>query len=124
MTSGFAFKVECPNGELRRFRSEYDACEGRLRLGHSELRTQVARLSGVKETHLLLTWEDNDGDLITFDTEEELLDAVRCAAAGGRKVLRIAAKEQVPSNKDDDQPPAVTAEDETGWCMVEPAGAV
>jgi len=94
LTTGFAYKVQCPNGQLRRIRTEYNATQGRLRLGHAELREHIAHICQVaRPESLLLRWHDGDGDLITFDTDEELLDAVRCSAAAGHKVLRVLAEE-------------------------------
>jgi len=131
MTTGFAYKVKCPNGQLRRLRTEYDALGGRLLLGHSELRAHIAGLCGIDEGNLLLMWEDDDGDLITFDTDEELLDAVRCAAAGGHKALRIATEECAQGEKCVSSGAAPAGADgggvkaagggEAEWCIVDGA---
>lgn len=99
LTTGFAYKIHCPNGELRRIRTEYNATQGQLKLGHEQLREKCAKICKLQTAELMLRWQDHDGDLITFDTDEELLDAVKCAAAAGRKVLRIFAEEATTVSK-------------------------
>merc|ERR1712070_101882 len=92
LTTGFAYKVHCPNGQLRRVRTEYNAAGPSLKMGCKDLQNHVAKLSGVDPGHLVLRWRDVEGDYITFDTEQELLDAVVSAAAAGEKVVRIFAE--------------------------------
>ena len=123
LTTGFAYKVQCPNGQLRRIRTEYDVMAGRLHLGHAELRAHIARLCAIEDTNLLLTWRDADGDIITFDTDEELLDAVRCAAASGQKVLRIFVQEggeSVMAEQTQSKAINTATTESSEWCLVEP----
>jgi len=91
LLSNFAFLVTCPDGLRRRIRTEYNALESSLTIGYQQLREHIARVYGVECELLMLKWKDRDGDLITFDTEAELLNAVRCTAAAAEKVLRICA---------------------------------
>jgi len=118
LTTGFAYKVHCPSGQLRRIRTEYNASQGRLRLGHDGLREHIARVCLMEADSLLLRWKDIDGgDLITFDTDEELLDAVRCTAAAGQKVLRIFVEAVEPGARPAQEAPLSPCGE---WCMVEP----
>jgi len=141
LTTGFAYKVLCPNGQLRRIRTEYNARKGELRLGHEQLRGHIGLLCKTEPESLISRWQDSEGDLITFDTDAELVDAVRCTAARGQKLLRIFAETQdfeptssavmvSPDMMDSSVVDAVPldvensscADTSNDWCMVEHDG--
>ena len=89
LLASFAYLVTGPDGVLRRIRIEYDAFEGSVTIGYEELRTHLARIYGTESKGIILQWKDGDGDVITFDTDEELLNAVTSVAAAAKKVLRV-----------------------------------
>merc|ERR1711904_440476 len=92
LLSTFSYLVTCPDGTLRRIGTQYNALEGSVTVGYEQLRGRIAHIYGM-ESHendsLTLRWKDGDCDLITFDSNEELLNAVQGVAAASKKVLRV-----------------------------------
>jgi len=73
----------------RRAVSTFHPETGKLSVGMEDLRTWVASVCRCALSQVSLQWEDEEQDLIDFDTEKELSAAVESLAARSTRTLRV-----------------------------------
>jgi len=100
-----------------------------LSVGLQDLQCWVAALAGCAPNQVSLCWEDEERDLIAFDTEKELVAAVESIAARGEKVLHLSCSTEDGAKRGSEiDPQATTLEmlssgespsSSTAWVLVD-----